>query len=54
VMTALFAAQGYALADALLVTLLCRLVTLWLAVALGWAAVWLLRKRSLAVVAPWQ
>jgi glycosyltransferase 2 family protein len=46
-------AWGYSLPDAVLVTLACRLVTLWLAVALGWAAVWALRRRSETVaVAP--
>lgn len=42
VMAALLAAQGYSMPDALMLTLLCRLLTLWLAIALGWAAVlWL-------------
>jgi glycosyltransferase 2 family protein len=44
-MTALLAASGYSVADALLITLTCRLVTLWLAVGLGWLAILLLRSR---------
>jgi glycosyltransferase 2 family protein len=52
VMTALVAARGYSLSQALLVTLACRLVTLWLAVVLGWGAVFALRRRSFAVVTP--
>jgi uncharacterized protein (TIRG00374 family) len=54
VMTALLAAQGLAVSQALLVTLACRLVTLWLAVALGWLAVLVLRPRSVSMVPPWQ
>jgi glycosyltransferase 2 family protein len=46
VMTALFVAQGYAVADALLITLACRLVTLWFAVGIGWGAVAVLRQRQ--------
>jgi uncharacterized protein (TIRG00374 family) len=53
VMTALLVTRGFALSQALLVTLACRLVTLWLGVCLGWLAVLLLRQRSVAV-APWQ
>jgi glycosyltransferase 2 family protein len=53
VMTALLAAQGYAVADALLITILCRIVTLWLAVCIGWAAVFSLRHRLVPAVAPW-
>ena len=44
-MTALLAAGGLSLPDAMLATLLCRLLTLWLAVALGWLAVVGLRRR---------
>lgn len=44
VMIALLAAHGYALPDAILMTLVCRLLTLWLAVLLGWLAVFLLRR----------
>ncbi|QEP42187.1 UPF0104 family protein [Ectothiorhodospiraceae bacterium BW-2] len=43
VMAALLVAHGYTLPDAMLLTLVCRLVTLWLAVAIGWGAVWQLR-----------
>jgi uncharacterized membrane protein YbhN (UPF0104 family) len=42
-MSALIASQGYAFADARLITLACRLVTLWFAVLLGWLAVFALR-----------
>jgi uncharacterized membrane protein YbhN (UPF0104 family) len=45
VMTALLVTQGYSISDALLLTLTCRLVTLWFAVGLGWVAVLLLRQR---------
>jgi glycosyltransferase 2 family protein len=45
VMTTLLVNRGYAVPDALLVTLVCRLVTLWLAVCLGWVAVFMLRQR---------
>jgi glycosyltransferase 2 family protein len=38
VMTVALMSHGYALSEALLLTLVCRLVTLWLAIALGWAA----------------
>ncbi|MHB8813067.1 MAG: lysylphosphatidylglycerol synthase transmembrane domain-containing protein [Steroidobacteraceae bacterium] len=44
-MTALLAAGGLRLSDAMLATLLCRLLTLWFAVALGWLAVVGLRRR---------
>jgi uncharacterized protein (TIRG00374 family) len=43
VMTALLASQGLTVPDALLVTMLCRIVTLWLAVCLGWVAIFALR-----------
>jgi uncharacterized membrane protein YbhN (UPF0104 family) len=46
VMTALLARQGYSIAAALLITLACRMVTLWLGVCLGWIAVFILRHRS--------
>ncbi|HUN74145.1 MAG TPA: lysylphosphatidylglycerol synthase transmembrane domain-containing protein [Steroidobacteraceae bacterium] len=46
VMTALIVTHGYPLADALLLTLLCRLLTLWLGVGLGWLAVTSLRQRA--------
>lgn len=54
VMTALLAAQGFAVADALLVTIVCRIVTLWLAVLIGWAAVISLRSRLGPPVSSWQ
>lgn len=52
-MAALLAAQGFAVADALLVTIVCRIVTLWLAVLIGWAAVFALRNRLEPAVSPW-
>jgi uncharacterized protein (TIRG00374 family) len=54
VMTALLATHGYSVSQALLITLTCRLVTLWLAVGLGWIAVLALRQRTTAEAAPWQ
>jgi uncharacterized protein (TIRG00374 family) len=54
VMTALLATHGYSVSQALLITLTCRLVTLWLGVGLGWIAVFALRQRTPAEVAPWQ
>lgn len=51
VMTALLAANGLTVSQALLLTLTCRLVTLWFAVALGWGAVFALRpKQPLSVI----
>lgn len=52
VMTTLLAAIGLSLPEALLATLLCRLLTLWLAVLLGWLAVLGLRRRAEAVRCP--
>jgi uncharacterized membrane protein YbhN (UPF0104 family) len=43
VMAALLAAHGYSMPQAILLTLVCRLLTLWLAVVIGWLCVWLLR-----------
>lgn len=43
VMMALLVAYGYQAPDAILITLLCRLLTLWFAVILGWGAVFTLR-----------
>lgn len=43
VMTALLYAHGLSMPQALLTTLICRLLTLWLAVAIGWLCVWRLR-----------
>ena len=53
VMTALLAAQGFAVADALLVTIVCRVVTLWLAVLIGWIAILVLRQRPVPTVPSW-
>jgi glycosyltransferase 2 family protein len=53
VMTALLAAQGFAVADALMVTIVCRVVTLWLAVLLGWIAIAALRHRLVPAVSSW-
>jgi glycosyltransferase 2 family protein len=49
-MTAMLVSHGWSTPPALLLTLACRLVTLWLAVGLGWLAVMLLRQRSPAEV----
>ena len=43
VMASLLFANGFALPEALLLTLMCRLLTLWLAVVIGWFFVWVLR-----------
>jgi glycosyltransferase 2 family protein len=43
VMTALLVTRGYALGDAILVTIVCRILTLWLAVSIGWIAIAVLR-----------
>jgi uncharacterized protein (TIRG00374 family) len=51
VMTALLATHGYSVSEALVITLLCRLVTLWLAVVLGWIAILILRQRQASPVA---
>ncbi|WP_338844432.1 lysylphosphatidylglycerol synthase transmembrane domain-containing protein [Massilia sp. W12] len=45
-MTALLHHHGFTLPQALLLTLACRLLTLWLAVLLGWLAVWRLQYDS--------
>jgi len=50
VMTTLLVAHGTSFGDAVFVTLACRIVTLWLAVVLGWVAVLSLRQRALAPV----
>lgn len=44
VMAALLMAHGISAPLAILLTLICRLLTLWLAVVIGWACVWLLRR----------
>jgi len=54
VMAALLVTRGYSVSQALLVTLVCRLVTLWFAVCLGWLAVLLLRQKAEATATPWQ
>lgn len=43
VMAALLVAHGYPTSQAILLTLVCRLLTLWLAVVIGWICVWILR-----------
>ena len=43
VMIALLAAHGFDMPQAILLTLVCRLLTLWLAVLIGWVCVWMLR-----------
>ncbi|HIV69765.1 MAG TPA: flippase-like domain-containing protein [Candidatus Aquabacterium excrementipullorum] len=43
VMASLLYAQGFTVPDALLLTLICRVLTLWLAVVIGWLCVYLLR-----------
>ena len=48
VMSALLATSGFSIPEALLITMTCRLVTLWLAVFLGWAAVFGLRQTTRA------
>lgn len=45
VMAALLGLHGYAPGEAILITLVCRVVTLWLAIAIGWAAVLRLRRQ---------
>lgn len=44
VMAALLYAHGYTMPQAILLTLVCRLLTLWLAVLIGWVCVALLRR----------
>lgn len=44
VMAALLGLHGYAPGEAILLTLVCRVVTLWLAIAIGWGAVFRLRR----------
>lgn len=43
VMGSLLVAHGFEAPQALLLTLVCRLLTLWLAVLIGWVCVWILR-----------
>lgn len=47
VMAALLVQHGHAMPQAILLTLICRILTLWLAVAIGWACVWLLRREPI-------
>jgi len=47
VMIALLTAHGYPMPDAILMTMICRLVTLWFAVVIGWIAVASLRRNSI-------
>lgn len=47
VMIALLAAHGYPMSDAIVLTLVCRLLTLWFAVAIGWMTVAALRHNPL-------
>ena len=44
VMAALLVAHGYQMPQAILLTLICRLLTLWLAVLIGWVCVLILRR----------
>lgn len=48
IMTTLLVALGVPLGEAIVLTLACRIVTLWLAVCLGWIAVLILPKASFA------
>ena len=52
-MTALLTAQGFSVGDALLVTIVCRVVTLWFAVLIGWMAIFVLRNRLVSAVSSW-
>ncbi len=54
VMTALLVAHRMPLAQAILLTIVFRLVTLWFAVALGWLSVWTLRNRLPTPVPSWR
>lgn len=53
VMTALLTTQNYSVGEALLLTIACRLVTLWFAVLIGWIAVFALRNRMPPMVSSW-
>jgi glycosyltransferase 2 family protein len=50
IMVGLLSSRGYPLSEALMLTLVCRLVTLWLAVCLGWIAVFSLRQATAPAV----
>jgi uncharacterized membrane protein YbhN (UPF0104 family) len=54
VMGTLLVAQGYSGVEAVLVTIVCRVLTLWLAVGLGWLAVFLLGRRAPVAVPSWR
>jgi len=45
VMIALLSAEGFSVSDAIVITLICRVITLWFAVAIGWTSVLMLRPR---------
>jgi len=47
VMIALLVAHGYSMPDAILLTVVCRLLTLWFAVVIGWIAVGALRRNRI-------
>jgi uncharacterized protein (TIRG00374 family) len=47
VMVALLAGHGYALPEAMLMTLVCRLLTLWFAVMIGWISVLALKNKPI-------
>lgn len=46
VMTALLVSHGYEISQAILITIVCRLLTLWLGVAIGWLCVGILRYKG--------
>ncbi|MDE2076519.1 MAG: flippase-like domain-containing protein [Burkholderiales bacterium] len=46
VMSALLVTHGMSAPQAILTTLVCRLLTLWFAVAIGWLCVWQLRRHA--------
>ncbi len=50
VMIALLTTHGYPISDAILLTLICSLVTLWFAVLIGWGAVSALRAKQMDAV----
>ena len=52
VMVALLVTRGYSLSDSILLTLVCRICTLWLAVAAGWCCVLVLRRRDSPAAVP--
>ena len=48
-MSALLVAHGMSVPQAILTTLICRLLTLWLAVVIGWLCVWRLRHHATGI-----